>query len=562
MKFEDLLLEIGGFGRFQIFILFILCLPRINLPMHFLLHNFLAATPSHHCAIPHQEAFVNFTMEEVLLISIPREPDGTFRSCEMFSQPQFHLLLNSSLQSENKSIIQHCQHGWVYDHSQFTSTISTEWDLVCEQRGLNQATATFFFIGVTMGAVVFGYFSDRFDAFQAPVLMGRKTMLLLSLVCSVIFGMLSAASVSYSMLVITRTLTGVALSGVSLIVLPLGMEWVDVQHRTFSGILTSIFWSIGNMLLAMVAYLVREWHWLLVAVTGPCLLSIVGLWWVPESARWLIANGKVKQAHRDVLRCARMNGRKDFAVSPEALRRMATDKKPGGSYSYISLFRTPVLRKISLCSGAVWFGVSFSYYGMSMNLTGFGLNMYLSQFVFGIIEIPAKMIMYVLVNRVGRRKSQAWALILTGLCIGANALFCYMQYLLKGKFPFSFTSLRSAVAIMGKGFSEAAFTTVFLYTSELYPTVLRQNGMGYTSFVARLGGALAPLIFLLDEVWRSLPEVTYCGVAVCCGLVAFLLPETLNVRLPEGIEDIEKAQVKGRPQISAPEGMPLQSLLK
>uniref|UniRef100_A0A8C0F3J3 Solute carrier family 22 member 7 n=1 Tax=Bubo bubo TaxID=30461 RepID=A0A8C0F3J3_BUBBB len=527
MKFEDLLLEIGGFGRFQIFILFSLCLPRINLPMHFLLHNFLAATPSHHCAIPHQEAFVNLTMEEVLLISIPQEPDGTYSSCEMFSQPQFHLLLNSSLQPENDSIIQHCQHGWVYDHSQFTSTISTQWDLVCEQRGLNQATATFFFIGVTMGAVIFGYLSDRF---------GRKAMLLLSLVFSVIFGMLSAASVSYSMLAITRTLTGVALSGVSLIILPFGMEWVDIKHRTFSGILTSIFWSIGNMLLAMVAYLVREWHWLLVAVTGPCLLSIVCLWWVPESARWLIANGKVKQAQRHLLQCARMNGRKDFTVSPEALRRMSTNKKPGQSYSCISLFRTPVLRKISLCSGAVWFGVAFSYYGMSMNLTGFGLNMYLSQFVLGIIEIPAKMIMYVLVNRVGRRQSQAWALILTGLSIGANVIIPKSETL------FSFTSLRPVVAIMGKGFSEAAFTTVFLYTSELYPTILRQNGMGYTSFVARLGGALAPLVFLLDEVWRSLPEVTYCGVAVCCGSVAFLLPETLNVRLPEGIEDIEKAQ--------------------
>lgn len=47
-------------------------------------------------------------------------------------------------------------------------------------------------------------------------------MLQLSLVCSVGFGMLSAASVSYTMLAITRTLTGVALSGLSLIVLPLG----------------------------------------------------------------------------------------------------------------------------------------------------------------------------------------------------------------------------------------------------------------------------------------------------------------------------------------------------
>ncbi|NXR34323.1 S22A7 protein, partial [Zosterops hypoxanthus] len=525
MKFEDVLLEIGGFGKFQILILTMLCLPRINLPMHFLLHNFLAATPSHHCAIPHQEAFVNLTMEEILLISIPRKPDGTFSSCEMFSQPQFHLLLNSSLQPENKSIIQHCQHGWVYDHSQFTSTISTQWDLVCEQRWLNQATATFFFIGVTMGAVVFGYLSDRF---------GRKAMLQLSLVCSMGFGMLSAASVSYMMLAITRTLTGVALSGLSLIVLPLGLEWVDVQHRTFTGILSSVFWSVGNMLLALAAYLVREWHWLLVAVTGPCLLSIVCVWWVPESARWLIAKGKVKQAHRHLLRCARINGRKDFAEDvPLTMCAQRTVlqreyKTMSGNYSYISLFRTPVLRRISLCSGVVWFGAAFSYYGMSMNLTGFGLSIYLSQFVFGAIEIPAKMVMYVLVNRVGRRQSQAWTLILTGLCIGANILI-----------PTAFASLRSVVAIMGKGFSEAAFTTVFLYTSELYPTIVRQNGMGYTSFMARLGGALAPLMFLLDEVWRWLPEVTYCGAAVCSGAVAFLLPETLHLRLPEGIDDIE-----------------------
>uniref|UniRef100_A0A8C8BDH4 Solute carrier family 22 member 7 n=1 Tax=Otus sunia TaxID=257818 RepID=A0A8C8BDH4_9STRI len=427
MKFEDLLLEIGGFGRFQIFILFILCLPRINLPMHFLLHNFLAATPSHHCAIPHQEAFVNLTMEEVLLISIPQEPDGTYSSCEMFSQPQFHLLLNSSLQPENNSIIQHCQHGWVYDHSQFTSTISTQ---VIPALWMNVLNVPDVSHTVELSWRRQPGTLPHFDLVKKP----------------------------------SRPLPGeVPCVPAERCLLLAGMEWVDIQHRTFSGILTSIFWSIGNMLLAMVAYLVREWHWLLVAVTGPCLLSIV----------------------------------------------LGRDLPPS-----------------ALSAWQMLFGVAFSYYGMSMNLTGFGLNMYLSQFVLGIIEIPAKMIMYVLVNRVGRRQSQAWTLILTGLSIGANVIIPKSETLF--------------LAIMGKGFSEAAFTTVFLYTSELYPTILRQNGMGYTSFVARLGGALAPLVFLLDEVWRSLPEVTYCAVAVCCGSVAFLLPETLNVRLPEGIEDIEK----------------------
>uniref|UniRef100_A0A8D2MHS1 Solute carrier family 22 member 7 n=1 Tax=Zonotrichia albicollis TaxID=44394 RepID=A0A8D2MHS1_ZONAL len=451
MKFEDLLLEIGGFGRFQILILAILCLARTNLPMHFLLHNFLAATPSHHCAIPHREAFVNLTREEVLLISIPQKPDGTFSSCEMFSQPQFHLLLNSSLQPENKSIIQHCQHGWVYDHSQFTSTISTQWDLVCEQRGLNQATATFFFIGVTVGAMVFGDLSDRFEPSQAapqgPWLHRQNSTHMPPPAIT-----LHALPAWRSPACPNWMLPSLA-----------GMEWVDVQHRTFTGILISIFWSVGNMLLALAAYLVREWHWLLVAVTAPCLLSIVCLWWVPESARWLIAKGKVKQAHRHLLRCARMNGRKDFAVSPEGMYgKSKVDLELGRAKGEFILQLPEGFPSVPSPPNPCRFGVAFSYYGLSMNLTGFGLSIYFSQFVFGVIEIPAKMAMYVLVNRIGRRQSQAWTLILAGVCIGANILI-----------PKSFSSLRSVVAVLGKGCSEAAFTTVFLYTSELYPTILR-----------------------------------------------------------------------------------------
>lgn len=70
--------------------------------------------------------------------------------------------------------------------------------------------------------------------------------------------------------------------------------------------------------------------------------------------------------------------------------------------------------------------------------------------------------------------------------------------------------------------------------------ISRQNGLGYTSFVARLGVSISPLVVLLEDVWHLLPSVIYCTVAVGSGLVAFLLPETLNRCLPEFIEDIEK----------------------
>ncbi|KAK5898956.1 hypothetical protein CesoFtcFv8_008485 [Champsocephalus esox] len=51
MRFEEILDKVGGFSRFQFLILFILCLPRFILPLHFLLHNFVSATPPHHCAL-------------------------------------------------------------------------------------------------------------------------------------------------------------------------------------------------------------------------------------------------------------------------------------------------------------------------------------------------------------------------------------------------------------------------------------------------------------------------------------------------------------------------------
>jgi len=49
-------------------------------------------------------------------------------------------------------------------------------------------------------------------------------------------------------------------------------------------------------------------------------------------------------------------------------------------------------------------------------------------------------------------------------------------------------------------------------------------------------------VSLLDEVWLPLPQVLFCSVAVIAGIVALLLPETHNVRLPETIEDIEKTR--------------------
>lgn len=71
---------------------------------------------------------------------------------------------------------------------------------------------------------------------------------------------------------------------------------------------------------------------------------------------------------------------------------------------------------------------------------------------------------------------------------------------------------------------------------------VRQNGLGFCSFVARIGVSVAPLVSLLEETWVPLPQILFSSVAILAGLLALLLPETHNVRLPETIEDVEQTR--------------------
>lgn len=127
MKFSSILSEINGFGKFQIQLVLIQLFSRITLPCHFLLNNFMAAVPSHHCnttALDEGGDFRNLTLEQRLAVGIPTELDGTPSSCLMFSKPQYQHL--SGLNSSEDTFTVQCQDGWVYDNRTFKSTLATE----------------------------------------------------------------------------------------------------------------------------------------------------------------------------------------------------------------------------------------------------------------------------------------------------------------------------------------------------------------------------------------------------------------------------------------------------
>lgn len=57
-------------------------------------------------------------------------------------------------------------------------------------------------------------------------------------------------------------------------------EMVGVKYRRTVGILYQMFFSIGNLILPLLAYFITDWRWLQVTITAPFVLFLSYYWWV------------------------------------------------------------------------------------------------------------------------------------------------------------------------------------------------------------------------------------------------------------------------------------------
>lgn len=127
-----------------------------------------------------------------------------------------------------------------------------------------------------------------------------------------------------------------------------------------------------------------------------------------------------------------------------------------------------------------------------MDLQKFGVDIYLIQVIFGAVDIPAKIVITVCMSVLGRRPSQSGALIIAGISILAN-LLVPPGMLGNGQLIAEYSNqetseiwknvnwcltsdkqtIRTCLAVLGKGCLAASFNCCYLYSGELYPTVIR-----------------------------------------------------------------------------------------
>ncbi|XP_068187870.1 solute carrier family 22 member 6-like [Antennarius striatus] len=523
MGFSELLDEAGGFGRYQWIHMTIIIFPSFLLMSQNLQNNFASGVPAHHCSLPANHSLINLSHVQLLKAFIPLDSGNRLDRCMRYVEPQWHLTTANSSTNVSQQRTEECLDGWTFDHSEFLSTTISEWELVCSRRPLKQMIQTIYMGGILAGAIIFGSLSDRF---------GRRTIILWSHLQLAIIGCVSALSPSYVVYCIFRFLCGTAVSGLLINTVSLNMEWIPSKARAIICTINSSNIAFGQVVLAGIAYLLRDWRKLQVALAAPHFIFFALTWWCSESARWLILNGRSDEALKNLQRVARINGRPEIIdkLTKEVLVSHMKKEIEMSRFSFTAydLIRTRGIRCISICLLAVWFSTSFAFYGLATDLQEFGVNIYLMQLIYGGVDLIAKCSSLGILSFLGRRISQSSFLIVASFIIFTKILISRdMQ------------TIRTTLACLGKGFMAAAFSTSYLYTGELYPTVIRQTGMGFVSTMARVGSMAAPAILILDEVLPALPSLVYGGSAMVAGCFACFLPETLNMPLPETIDDVE-----------------------
>ncbi|XP_066170698.1 solute carrier family 22 member 13-like [Sylvia atricapilla] len=505
-EFGDLLSALGEYGLYQKLLMLLLALPLLLNPFQMVGQVFMVVEEPHHCDTSWIRAVgPNLTEEEQLNLTVPRGADGEFEQCSMYSPVDWDL---DSILAYGLNDTEKCINGWVYPSEQPPSLL-TEFDLVCDRAVLNDISQSIYMAGLLVGATLFGMLSDR---------IGRRPAFLICILIQAVFGLAAAFVPHIYLFMAIRFVVGAAVSGIMVIVVSLATEWVGISHRTKALMITHTAFAIGQMSVAGLSYGIRNWRLLEIAGSAPMFALFFYFWVIPESPRWLVTKGRIEEAKKVLQKAAATNKR---SLPPELLEQLKPEKQVK-SGSFLDLFRKKHLQKVTLIMSCAWFADSIAYYGLSLSVTDFGLNIYLTQLAFGAVELPARISCIFLLEWFGRKKVQSVFLLLSGLlCLILTGI------------PEEQSLVITVLAVIGKLTSTAAFSTSYVYSAELFPTILRQTGVGLCSTMARVAGILAPLIIPLDQYHRAIPMAIFGSIPVLVALLCILLPETRGIELAD-----------------------------
>lgn len=228
-------------------------------------------------------------------------------------------------------------------------------------------------------------------------------------------------------------------------------------------------------------YLNHDWHLLQMVLTAPSVLFLSYWWIVPESIRWQISKEKYAEAREQILYVAKKNDcniqeiqeEYDQLIEQTKIDDIAKMKDgPAKKYAFSDLIKHPNMCCKSLTLFFNWFVCSGTYYGLSLSASNLGGNPYINFFISAAVEIPAYAINLMILNKpkIGRRLALCLPLMVAGLALTITIFV-----------PKDQTGLLITLSMVGKLAITSAYGVVYVFSAEIYPTVIRNVGIGACS---------------------------------------------------------------------------------
>ncbi|KAJ6638845.1 Organic cation transporter protein [Pseudolycoriella hygida] len=533
---DAILSELGGFGKFQIINFTLICISVILSAATSLTYVFATGNLNYRCNVTECDTRPAEYAPNWLIHAVPYDheiPEKCFRyKSSVVNATQCYDV--TSFETSTKI---RCE-DFVFESDEVT--LLNEFNLTCEENEWKLA-----FVGTINGLALLvaipalGYLSDRY---------GRRTLFILGLFFSTVFGMIKSFSSIYSIYIVCEFLEAAIGAGAYATSFILAMELLEPKKRVIGGTLIACSYTIGEIYLGVIAMHFTNFRTQLQILYAPLLAIISYFWLIPESVRWLAITGKTKQASKTILRAAKVNSIKLSenvlnmiqAVNFDTLTEAKKEKnnasgaatKNGNSEqqeSFLDVLRSKTLLARLMNCSFCWITNALVYYGLSLNSVNLAGSKYVNFMLVCAAEIPGYFITIMVMEHVGRKWTLCGSLVTCGLSCLAS------QYL-----PNDEPVLRLILFLVGKSAITVSFTVLYVYTAELYPTNLRNSLVCACSMVGRIGSIVAPQTPLLIRFYEPLPLLLFGCSSIISGLLVLRLPETLNTNLPDTIDEAKR----------------------
>ena len=396
-------------------------------------------------------------------------------------------------------------------------------------------------IGSICGVLVAGSLSDY---------LGRKLTMLISAALFSISAIGCAVCGSFDSLVAFRIIGGVGIGIVS-IVSPIYIS--EVSPAKIRGTLVSLYQlavTIGFLLAYLMNWVIdangslsvagnlwtnmwncEMWRGMLGSETLPALLFFSIIFFIPESPKWLIVNGKIDKASRvlNKIYASQAEVQEEIDVTCKSLEGENKGKwsdllKPGILVAVIAGSAIAILGQFMGVNAVLYYGPKI------FSDAGFDNPMF-STVLVGVVNMVTTVLAVFIIDRVGRKQLIYWGVSGMIICLLAiGTYFAWGPALGLGN-AFMLTFFLAYVFCCAISIS----AIVFVLLSEMYPNSVRGRAMSIAGFALWIGtyliGQLTPVLLGWSQAG------TFFIFAACC--VPYMLimwkvvPETTGKTLEE-----------------------------